>query len=72
MAGTKLTRRQAADHAGVDISTIDRWLRERKLSKHRTAEPGGRWRPAVFIDSDELDAYRKRQTEPVIVEPAAS
>lgn len=72
MAGKNLTRHQAAQHAGVAISTIDRWLRERKLSKHRTAEPGSRWRPSVFIDSDELDALRKKQTEPTIVEPAAS
>lgn len=44
-----LTRREAAARAGVNIRTIDRWIRERKLTGYRA--PGTR---PVMIDAEEL------------------
>lgn len=47
---TWLTRLEAAERAGRDLSTIARWLREGKLTKHVSAMN------RVCIDADELDA----------------
>jgi excisionase family DNA binding protein len=47
---TWLTRQEAADRAGRDLSTIARWLREGRLSKHVSGLN------RVCIDADELDA----------------
>jgi predicted site-specific integrase-resolvase len=48
-----ITRRGAADRAGVDVRTVDYWRRTGKLTEHRD----GRGR--VWVEVEELDRLLK-------------
>lgn len=48
---TRLTRKQAADRAGVGVRTVDNWRRAGKLTTYRTRGH------QVRIDQAELDNY---------------
>jgi excisionase family DNA binding protein len=51
-----MSRRDAADMAGVSVRTIDRWRRERKLTTHRV-------RRFVLVDRTELEPLTETRTE---------
>ena len=53
-----ITRKQAADRAGVDVRTVDYWRGRGKLTTYRTR---GRH---VRISQAELDDYLKTAPEP--------
>jgi len=48
-----ITRKQAADRAGVDVRTVDYWRRVGKLTTYRTRGHH------VRIDPAQLDSYLK-------------
>lgn len=56
---TWLTRREAAQRAGVGLRTIARRLADGKLTRHRDELTR-----RVLIDADELDAVRKPTPAP--------
>lgn len=48
-----LTRTQAAERRGVSVATIDRWVREGRLTRYR---PAGNRRNGSRYRQSELDA----------------
>lgn len=55
-----LTRKQAAAVADVAVGTIDRWIREHKLTKFRVRQ--SQW---VLVSERELAALLTPRAEPV-------
>jgi excisionase family DNA binding protein len=51
-----LSRSEAAARAGVDITTVDRWMKKGALSKYMSGR-------RVRVNRDELDKYLEPKTE---------
>lgn len=51
-----LSRSEAAARAGVDITTVDRWMKKGALGKYRSGR-------RVRVNREELDEYLKPRTE---------
>jgi excisionase family DNA binding protein len=51
-----LSRSEAAAHAGVDITTIDRWMKKGALGKYRSGR-------RVRVSQTELDQYLEPKEE---------
>jgi excisionase family DNA binding protein len=51
-----LSRSEAAAHAGVDITTIDRWMKKGALGKYRSGR-------RVRVNQSELDQYLEPKEE---------